>query len=85
MNRDDRAVQRAKGQHSLQNFVNASVKNALKCLSPAAEWVKRQFPTAEGVFPRSMKPGRAQRVTEKRNKGLMGYVIKLTPDRKSVV
>lgn len=50
LNRDDRAVQRAKGQHSPQNFLNASVENALKCLSSAAEWVKRQFLTSEGVF-----------------------------------
>lgn len=79
LNRDDRAVQRAKGQHSLQNFLNASVENALKCLSPAAEWVKRQFFTSEGVLQCFTQPDRAQRVTEpkeKINKGLMGYVIK---------
>lgn len=82
LNTDARAVQRAKGQHSLQNSLNASVENALKCLSHAAEWAKRQFLTSEGVLQHSTPPGWAQRVTEpreKRNKGLVGHVINPVP------
>lgn len=59
-----RATQRAEGQHNLQNFLNASVENGTKYLSPTAEWVKRHNITLDGVLQDFVQPGKALKMTE---------------------
>lgn len=59
-----RAIQKAEGQHSLQNFLNANVENAIKFLSHAAEWVKKLIITSDRVLQHFKQLDGALQVTE---------------------
>jgi len=77
-----RAIQKAEEQHSLQIFLNASVDNAIKCLTPASEQVKRQILSSDEVLQYFTQLGRALKMTEpkeKRNQGQWSMRSNLCP------